>query len=161
MSAQRFIKDLKAYLVDVNFNGVDEKKIISLFNKWQQTNEITIIKDRVIEKEVIVYLDTNGLPVGRNNKKPIDEEMDLIINDICRRFSCPVEDALSNTRKRKATNPRYFIFNIMRELGYSYPEIAKKFGKDHSTVMHGKRQGECYIKTKAEPYYSIWKEYKK
>ena len=159
MSAQNFIKDLKGYLVDCTLSDVDERKITNLFKKWCIKDEIIVYKE--VEKKVFVYLE-NGVIVNSSvRKKPIDEEIDLVIKDACRLFSCPLEVAMSNTRKTKATYPRYFVFRLMKDMGYTLKEIARKFNKDHTTVINGLKKAQCFIDTKAEPFYSIWVEYKK
>lgn len=43
-----------------------------------------------------------------------------------------------NTRKQNILWQRYYMFNLLRNQGYTLQQIASKFGlKTHSTVIHG------------------------
>lgn len=44
---------------------------------------------------------------------------------------------------RSFNAPRRAIWCELRERGYSFPQIGKFFGRDHSTIMHGVRQHEA------------------
>jgi len=51
------------------------------------------------------------------------------------------EDVVSPCRLQKLARVRFAIIKIGREMGYSYPHIAKYLGnRDHSTMIHGFRQ---------------------
>lgn len=46
-------------------------------------------------------------------------------------------DVCSRRRHRSTVAARHEAWRILREAGYSTPEIARVFGVDHSSVQHG------------------------
>lgn len=51
------------------------------------------------------------------------------------------EDVVSPCRLKALVRVRFAIIKIGREMGYSYPHIAKYLGnRDHTTMIHGFRQ---------------------
>lgn len=51
------------------------------------------------------------------------------------------EDLVSPCRLQTLARVRFAIIKIGREMGYSYPHIAKYLGnRDHSTMIHGFKQ---------------------
>jgi len=65
---------------------------------------------------------------------------------ICDRAGVDIGDALGRSNHPSATLARRCIWTTLRHtLGLSYPEIARVFGRDHSTVMSGIRQREAEL----------------
>jgi chromosomal replication initiation ATPase DnaA len=61
-----------------------------------------------------------------------------------RRIACEygvtVEDIDGHSRVRRIAIPRFLVYEALRELGFSYPQIgARVGGRDHTTVMAGLR----------------------
>lgn len=51
------------------------------------------------------------------------------------------EDIVSQCRLQTLVRVRFAIIKIGREMGYTYPHIAKYLGnRDHTTIIHGFRQ---------------------
>jgi len=53
------------------------------------------------------------------------------------RLKIPVERITGRSRKREPVYARYVYFLYMRNLGYTYVEIAEKFDKTHASVIFG------------------------
>ena len=52
-------------------------------------------------------------------------------------FNIPVEQMISKDRSKDVAYPRQMaMYMIRQELEYSFPDIAKIFKRDHTTVMH-------------------------
>ena len=57
-------------------------------------------------------------------------------------------------RSSALSKHRKIVWKLCREAGYSYPQIAKHFGFDHTTVMHSvrdKKRSRARAKPKLEP----------
>ena len=67
-----------------------------------------------------------------------DDEAVRIISFVAGFFSIPVEDLISQSRKREILRPRQWSIFFIRELtDLSLSEIGSYFtNKDHSTVLH-------------------------
>ncbi len=46
----------------------------------------------------------------------------------------------SRNRSRTVADIRFIIWRYLYESGWTYTAIAKEFGKDHSTIIHGVKQ---------------------
>lgn len=65
----------------------------------------------------------------------------LIAKEICAKYKVDFEDVCSEKRHKHLVLIRQEIFyRIRTDLGMSYPEIGKRFNKDHSTIIHGVRK---------------------
>lgn len=42
---------------------------------------------------------------------------------------------------------RFALYKALRMRGWSYPEIGRKFGRDHSTIINGVRRAEYIMAT--------------
>lgn len=53
-------------------------------------------------------------------------------------------ELLSPTRRRKIAHARQHAMWLLRQEGYSYPQIGRAFGgRDHTTALHGVRAHEA------------------
>ena len=76
--------------------------------------------------------------------------MAAIIADVAARNSLTVDELLKGGPARRYAWPRQEAMRRCRavrrangEARWSYPQIAARFGCDHTTVMHGERQAEA------------------
>ena len=69
--------------------------------------------------------------------------INLIIGEVCRFYSIE-ESVLRSNRKNKGTaEARQIAMYLIRKLtNLSFPDIAKEFGKTHTTVMYAVRRVE-------------------
>jgi len=51
-----------------------------------------------------------------------------------------VEDIFGKRRHAPIARARQEAFTALRWYGFSYPQIGRIFGRDHSTVIHGVRK---------------------
>lgn len=64
-----------------------------------------------------------------------------IVYDVCKRRGLVFEDVVGPSKHRDLTIARFECwYRIRQETAYSFPQIAKFFGRDHSTVLHGVRR---------------------
>lgn len=74
---------------------------------------------------------------NRFNKK----NQDLILELVADQFACTIEDLLSRNRSSRNSNGRHVAMVLMRNLlDCTLMEIAKVFGRDHTTVIHAKKK---------------------
>ena len=67
-------------------------------------------------------------------------------------FYIPVEQMISKDRSKDVAYPRQMaMYMIRQELEYSFPDIAKIFKRDHTTVMHGLKKVEQTLQNSASP----------
>lgn len=69
---------------------------------------------------------------------------ELIIREVHKYYSIPVEDLLGKKRVKEIVVPRQVAMYLLRhEANLSFPDIGKCMGgKDHSTIMHGVKKIE-------------------
>ena len=76
-------------------------------------------------------------PYCRQKLPATCNEGHAIVDDIAREHGIKSEDLLGRSRRMMYVRPRHFaMFRIREELGWSYPRIAKFFGKDHSSIFY-------------------------
>lgn len=66
--------------------------------------------------------------------------MQQIIKDVAAETGVSRDDLLGKSRLRTVVRARWIAMHRMRELGYSYPAIGRRLGKDHTTVLSGVRK---------------------
>jgi len=53
-------------------------------------------------------------------------------------YGLTVEDITGKSRTKRIIPARHHAMAVLRQRGWSYPEIGRKLGgRDHSTVIHG------------------------
>lgn len=57
-----------------------------------------------------------------------------------KKFDVFAADITGRSRRRVAVVARHHAFMLLRHGGYSYPEIGRAMGVDHSTVQYGVRR---------------------
>lgn len=63
--------------------------------------------------------------------------LDSVVADIAARANVTVYDILSHDRHQKIVEARHEFFAALRALRFSWPEIARLAGVDHSTARAG------------------------
>lgn len=67
---------------------------------------------------------------------PIIADIVAVVSDT---VGVPVEKIMGHCRIKRYANARQIAFLIAREQGYSFPDIARATGRDHTTVIFGVR----------------------
>lgn len=81
----------------------------------------------------------------------------LLVNER-RGISLTRENLMSKSRECHIVDARFIIFYILhKKLGYHLPYIAKMFGKNHATILHGSRAAADRIKV-MKLYNSMYNE---
>lgn len=65
-----------------------------------------------------------------------------LVEQTTREAGADLDDVLWGRRLAAAVRARQHAWGALRGAGYSYPTIARAWGMDHATVMHGVRQAE-------------------
>ena len=101
-------------------------------------------------REISLALARDVLPnIGEQDKPAITIE--IIQRQIAGHYSLKLGDLKSRNNTRKIVTPRQIAMYLARTLtGSSYPEIAGKFGKHHSTVIYACNQIEDRCKKDAK-----------
>jgi chromosomal replication initiator protein len=79
-----------------------------------------------------------------------------IVNAVCNYYCVDEFDIYIPSRKQKWVEIRQVIMYLLRQDGVKIMDIAEFFDMDHSTIIHGIRKIENYIKI--YPEYSFIKE---
>ena len=116
------------------------------------TNNVRQIEGTV--KKIKAYHDLTGMPMDIASVSRAIKDMykgtsqsvptiNLIIGEVCRFYSIE-ESVLRSNRKNKGTaEARQIAMYLIRKLtNLSFPDIAKEFGKTHTTVMYAVRRVE-------------------
>lgn len=67
-------------------------------------------------------------------------------------FWVPPQDLLGSRRYKAVVVARFAIFKALRMRGWSYAQIGRKFGKDHTTVISGVARAEYLLER--DPQYA-------
>ena len=111
------------------------------------TNNVRQIEGTV--KKIKAYHDLTGMPMDISSVSRAIKDMykgkaqavptpDLIIGEVCRFYSIE-ENILRSTQKtRNTAEARQVAMYLIRKMtNLSLPDIAKEFGKNHTTVLYG------------------------
>lgn len=60
-----------------------------------------------------------------------------IIGTTAKVFGITARDMRGPSRKNRYSIPRQIAYGLCRETGASFPAIAIRFDRDHTTIMHG------------------------
>ena len=116
------------------------------------TNNVRQIEGTV--KKIKAYHDLTGMPLDITNVSRAIKDMykgktqaiptpDLIISEVCRFYSID-ESTLRSTLKNKGTAEarQVAMYLIPKLTNLSLPDIAKEFGKNHTTVLYALKKVE-------------------
>lgn len=73
-----------------------------------------------------------GVTPGADHRRMLE-----IIDEVSQCANIGVRDILCRSRRRDVAWPRQYAMFLCRREGFSYPQIARFFRRDHSTVIHG------------------------
>lgn len=72
--------------------------------------------------------------------------VDFVKRHVTEQYGVTLSDLESKSRKREVVRPRQIAMHIARKLtDQSYPQIARRFSRDHSTILHGDKLIEKMI----------------
>ena len=116
------------------------------------TNNVRQIEGTV--KKIKAYHDLEKMPMDINNVSRAIKDMykgkaqavptpELIISEVCRFYSIEESILRSNQRNKGSAEARQIAMYLIRKMtNLSLPEIAKEFGKNHTTVLYSIRRVE-------------------
>ena len=86
---------------------------------------------------ITVSLAENAIDALRTENPGLNPTPERIMEAVANYFYIPVEQMISQNRSKDVAYPRQMaMYMIRQELEYSFPDIAKIFKRDHTTVMH-------------------------
>jgi Bacterial dnaA protein helix-turn-helix len=140
MTKKEFVKWIKYFFVDVEWNESVEKKLTYMVDQIDP-----VIENRVIAKPVyktkFVYVDK--MPKGvikvdldynvQIEKKPLDS----IAEEVCKRHGIEVFQLKSVTRTRTLVMARKaFVKAALSSYPYTFKEIGNFLNRDHSSIIY-------------------------
>lgn len=88
-------------------------------------------------ERITVSLAENAIDALRTENPGLNPTPEHIMEAVANYFYIPVEQMISQNRSKDVAYPRQMaMYMIRQELEYSFPDIAKIFKRDHTTVMH-------------------------
>ena len=88
-------------------------------------------------ERITVNLAENAIDALRTENPGLNPTPERIMEAVANYFYIPVEQMISQNRSKDVAYPRQMaMYMIRQELEYSFPDIAKIFKRDHTTVMH-------------------------
>ena len=88
-------------------------------------------------ERITVSLAENAIDALRTENPCLNPTPERIMEAVANYFYIPVEQMISQNRSKDVAYPRQMaMYMIRQELEYSFPDIAKIFKRDHTTVMH-------------------------
>lgn len=88
-------------------------------------------------ERITVSLAENAIDALRIENPGLNPTPERIMEAVANYFYIPVEQMISQNRSKDVAYPRQMaMYMIRQELEYSFPDIAKIFKRDHTTVMH-------------------------
>ena len=88
-------------------------------------------------ERITVSLAENAIDALRTENPGLNPTPERIMEAVANYFYIPVEQMISQNRSKDVAYPRQIaMYMIRQELEYSFPDIAKIFKRDHTTVMH-------------------------
>lgn len=88
-------------------------------------------------ERITVSLAENVIDALRTENPGLNPTPERIMEAVANYFYIPVEQMISQNRSKDVAYPRQMaMYMIRQELEYSFPDIAKIFKRDHTTVMH-------------------------
>lgn len=80
------------------------------------------------------------------------------IMSICRIFEIPFERLFARTRVAPLPDYRFLVYKFLRDVRrMKLKDIANRFGKDHTSVIHGIQMADNRIQTE-ERFANLWAE---
>ena len=88
-------------------------------------------------ERITIALAENAIDALRTENPGLNPTPERIMEAVANYFYIPVEQMISQNRSKDVAYPRQMaMYMIRQELEYSFPDIAKIFKRDHTTVMH-------------------------
>ena len=88
-------------------------------------------------ERITVSLAENAIDALRTENPGLNPTPERIMEAVANYFHIPVQHTVSHNRSKHVADPRQMaMYMIRQELEYSFPDIAKIFKRDHTTVMH-------------------------
>jgi hypothetical protein len=83
--------------------------------------------------------------------------MSLIIAEVARFYDLPPSALRSRAQTQDIVFARHVSIYLIRALmGYSFPEISRRFGRDHTTALHGAVRIATLARDRWELAHDLW-----
>jgi len=77
-----------------------------------------------------------------------------LVADVARQHGATVDEVLAQDKTPRVSHARQAVWHALRhhpERRYSYPDIGRLFGRDHSTIIYGVRAYERWLLSRSAP----------
>lgn len=160
---EKFIKALRAYLVDADLNAADWKTIGSIFDRYANTVHKEIEKVNLVKTISIKAVTQDGDIVSTKNFDiPPDDILDFV------RDKTGVTDITTNTtRVDSLTDARFFAMFLLHSfsslttvhIGRKFASKTRPSGFHHTSVIYGRDRGRELI-TNNVKYIEYYEQFK-
>ena len=140
-----------------NSLGLDLSDDVCNYIAINVTNNVRQIEGTV--KKILAYRDLSNMPLDLPNVTRVIADMfkvegnnlptpSLIISQVCKFYNLD-ESVIRGTKRNKGTaEARHIAMYLIRNLtNLSFPDIAKEFARDHSTVVTAVQKVENMLKS--------------
>lgn len=134
MTDKEFIKDLKDYFTEIEWNDKHVEKVSSMLNRYRDK----VSKEPLIKIKHIKVPVTNKLQYGNSRSNLSLETMNEILNQVAKDEGIRPEDIKGLERDTEFVDARIeFTRRVLKKNGsQTYKSIAKVLNRHHSTVLH-------------------------
>ena len=151
IEADRFIRASGVY-ASFNANGTRQADLDYNARRWPHASGAHVARPRASVNPAPSRILLANL-IHAFKMKPNVSTLQSIIESASKFYGIPVRDIVGRCRSETLTKVRFSVYSVCRASGYTYPEIAKALGRDHSAVVYGVQQ------TSAERFGPEWKSH--
>lgn len=91
----------------------------------------------LVDEKIDIELAQRAIDAIKTENPGLHPTPERIMEAVANYFYTPVDQLISQNRSKAVAYPRQMaMYMIRQELEYSFPDIAKIFKRDHTTVMH-------------------------
>lgn len=84
-----------------------------------------------------------------------------MITEIEKRLNISADEILGNNRKMDVSIVRQLYWKLLKEKkGFSYSEIARLNGRDHSTIVYGIKRVNGFLEMRDKETIDLWNKIK-
>jgi len=150
--------------------GMDMPNDVCSYIAENITTNIRQIEGTV--KKIKAYQELDSMELTESNVAKVIKDMykgkpdtlptpELIIREVCRYYNIAEHVIRSSQRNKGTAEARQIAMYLIRSMtNLSFPDVAKEFGRDHTTVMHGVGKIESLLEDSTNPLHDTIRDIK-
>jgi hypothetical protein len=71
---------------------------------------------------------------------PIGPRWKYILREVAKRHNITIDELIGPRRVKRLVDARIEAYHLLRERGYTLPQIGNRMNRDHTTILHGLRK---------------------